>query len=146
MPANGEARGLLGPLEGEVMEALWASPEPLSVRAVLECLNQDRRPPLAYTTVMTVMARLAEKDVLRRVKAGRGYLYEPAVADEAGLAVRDVIRDFGDSALPTSSTRPVPTPDSSNDSSASCARSDEAQLRQPGFRRHRRRRCCGVRR
>src|SRR3954470_5305305 len=99
MPANGEGRGLLGPLEGEVMEALWASPEPLSVRAVLERLNQDRRPPLAYTTVMTVMARLAEKDVLRRVKVGRGYLYKPAVADEAGLAVRDVIRDFGDSAL-----------------------------------------------
>src|SRR5205823_13245960 len=94
-----EGTGLLGPLEGEVMEALWASPEPLSVRTVLDHLNEFRRPPLAYTTVMTVMARLAEKDVLRRVKAGRGYLYEPAVADEAGLAVRDVIRDFGDSAL-----------------------------------------------
>jgi len=99
MPANAEGRGLLGPLEGEVMEALWATSEPLSVRAVLDHLNEDRRPPLVYTTVMTVMARLAEKEVLHRVKAGRGYLYEPAVADEAGLAVRDVIRDFGDSAL-----------------------------------------------
>jgi predicted transcriptional regulator len=94
-----EGTGLLGPLEGEVMEALWAAPEPLSVRTVLDRLNEGRRPPLAYTTVMTVMARLAEKDALRRVRAGRGYLYEPAVADEAGLAVRDVIRDFGDSAL-----------------------------------------------
>jgi predicted transcriptional regulator len=81
------------------MEALWAAPKPLRVRSVLEILNHGRRPPLAYTTVMTVMARLAEKDVLRRVKEGRGYVYEPAVADEAGLAVRDVIRDFGDSAL-----------------------------------------------
>src|SRR5438874_1436492 len=99
MPANGEGRGLLGPLEGEVMQALWAASEPLSVRTVLDRLNDGRRPPLAYTTVMTVMARLAEKDVLRRVKAGRGYFYAPTVADEAGLAVRDVIRDFGDSAL-----------------------------------------------
>jgi predicted transcriptional regulator len=99
MATSGEGRGLLGPLESEVMQALWAASEPLSVRTVLERLNQSRRPPLAYTTVMTVMTRLAEKDVLRRVKAGRGYLYEPAVADEAGLAVRDVIRDFGDSAL-----------------------------------------------
>jgi predicted transcriptional regulator len=94
-----EGTGLLGPLEGEVMEVLWAAPEPLTVRAVLELLNGGRRPTLAYTTVMTVMARLAEKEVLRRVKAGRGYVYEPAVADEAGLAVRDVIRDFGDSAM-----------------------------------------------
>ena len=48
---------------------------------------------------MTVMARLAEKDILRRKKDGRGYLYETAVGDEAGIAVRDVIRDFGDSAV-----------------------------------------------
>src|SRR2546421_12827692 len=93
-----EGTGLLGPLEGEVMEALWAAPEPLSVRTVLDRLNEGRRPPLAYTTVMTVMARLAEKDALRRVKAGRGYLYEPAVADEAGLARRGGGRGFGGSA------------------------------------------------
>src|SRR5205823_1990329 len=94
-----EGTGLLGPLESEVMEVLWTAQEPLSVRTVLHRLNQGRRPALAYTTVMTVMARLAEKDVLRRAKDGRGYVYEAAVTDEAGIAVRDVIRDFGDSAL-----------------------------------------------
>ena len=99
MPANAEGRGLLGPLEGEVMEALWATSEPLSVRAVLDHLNEDRRPPLAYTTVMTVMSRLAEKNVLRRVKHGRGYMYEPMVTDEAGIAVQSVLRDFGDQAV-----------------------------------------------
>src|SRR5437588_2909760 len=81
------------------MELLWAAKEPLTVRTVLERLNRGRRPPLAYTTVMTVMSRLAEKDVLRREKDGRGYVYEAAVGDAAGIAVRDVIRDFGESAL-----------------------------------------------
>ena len=81
------------------MRAMWASAGPLSVRAVLERLNDGRRPPLAYTTVMTVMARLADKDILRRTKEGRGYVYEAVVTDTAGIAVRDVIRDFGESAL-----------------------------------------------
>src|SRR2546423_9525505 len=64
--------GYLGPLEAEVMELLWAAKEPLTVRTVLERLNRGPRPPPAYTTVMTVMARLAEKEVLRRHRAGRG--------------------------------------------------------------------------
>lgn len=82
------------------MEVLWAAGEPMSVRAVLEELNRSRRrQPLAYTTVMTVMSRLAEKEVLARRPAGRGYVYEPAVEDAAELAVRTVMRDFGDAAL-----------------------------------------------
>ncbi len=99
MAANGEGAGFLGPLEAEVMEVMWSAPASLSVRAVLGELNRGRRPPLAYTTVMTVMSRLAEKDVLRRKKDGRGYVYETAVGDVAGIAVRDVIRDFGESAV-----------------------------------------------
>src|SRR5437763_14721854 len=98
MGNSGEA-GFLGPLEGEVMEVMWSAAAPLSVRAVLSELNRGRRQPLAYTTVMTVMSRLAEKDILRRTKDGRGYLYEAAVTDQAGIAVRDVIRDFGDNAI-----------------------------------------------
>lgn len=81
------------------MDALWAASGPLSVREVLEHLNRSRRPPLAYTTVMTVMARLAEKEVLVRVKDGRGYRYEAAVADAAAIAARDLIRDFGEGAV-----------------------------------------------
>src|SRR5438477_12344659 len=99
MAANSEGHGLLGPLESEVMHVMWAANEPLSVRTVLERLNRGRRPPLAYTTVMTVMARLAEKEILRRTKDGRGYVYEAAMADAAGIAVRDLIRDFGESAV-----------------------------------------------
>ena len=90
---------VLGPLEAEVMGVVWASAEPQGVRAVLERLNTERRPPLAYTTVMTVMARLADKGILRRARDGRGYVYEAAVPDVAAIAVRNLVRDFGDAAV-----------------------------------------------
>ncbi|MGH9187853.1 MAG: BlaI/MecI/CopY family transcriptional regulator [Acidimicrobiales bacterium] len=94
-----ELSRVLGPLEAEVMHVMWSSGEPSTVRAVLDRLNEGRRPPLAYTTVMTVMARLAEKDILRRELDGRGYVYESAVPDAAAIAVRSVVRDFGDQAI-----------------------------------------------
>ncbi len=90
---------VLGSLEADVMRLAWAAREPLSVRVVLDRLNDGRTPPLAYTTVMTVMARLAEKEILRRTLNGRGYLYEAAVPDAAAIAVRNLVRDFGDAAV-----------------------------------------------
>jgi predicted transcriptional regulator len=90
---------LLGPLAVEVMQTLWEAGEPLTPRAVQDALNSRGRVPLAYTTVTTVMARLTERDVLRRTPAGRGYVYEPAVGDVAALAVRDVIRQHGEAAV-----------------------------------------------
>ena len=90
---------LLGPLEERVMTALWKAGEPLTVRELLDRLNRGRREPLAYTTVMTVMNRLAEKGALRRRRRGRGYSYEPTADDAAGLAVQSVVREFGDAAV-----------------------------------------------
>jgi len=90
---------VLGPLEAEVMHVMWAKAGPVSVREVLVQLNKGRRPPLAYTTVMTVMARLAEKEILRRELDGRGYQYEAAAPDAASIAVREVMRDFGEAAM-----------------------------------------------
>lgn len=94
-----DASKVLGPLEADVMRVMWAAEGPLPVRAVLGRLNEGRTPPLAYTTVMTVMARLAEKEILRRAMNGRGYVYEAAVADAAAIAVRNLMRDFGDAAI-----------------------------------------------
>lgn len=98
MPAQDVSK-VLGPLEAEVMRAAWAASEPLSVRAVLGLLNEGRTQPLAYTTVMTVMARLAEKAILHQAISGRGYVYEAAVPDAASIAVRNLVRDFGDAAV-----------------------------------------------
>ncbi len=73
----------LGELERAVMEVLWARDEPLSVRAVHAALG-DRG--LAYTTVMTVLTRLANKGVVRRSRQGRAWLYRPAAGREAYVA------------------------------------------------------------
>lgn len=81
------------------MALLWRSNRPLAVRDALEAMNRDRPEPLAYTTVMTVMTRLAEKGALTRAKAGRGYLYEAAASDAAGLAVQGVLRAHGEAAV-----------------------------------------------
>jgi predicted transcriptional regulator len=88
-----------GPLESEVMDAVWRAARPVVVREVVDDLNGSRTDPLAYTTVMTVMSRLAAKDVLSRRKVGRGYVYEAAAPDVAGIAVKDVLRAYGDAAV-----------------------------------------------
>ncbi len=77
---------VLGPLEAEVLREVWAVDEPVTVRQLVERLNDGRSKELAYTTVMTVMSRLEQKGVLRRRREGRGYLYEAAVDDAAGIA------------------------------------------------------------
>lgn len=70
----------LGELERAVMDVLWDSAEDLSVRGVHERLAEDR--DLAYTTVMTVLDRLAKKDVVTRVRDGRAWIYSPAGSRE----------------------------------------------------------------
>ena len=81
------------------MRLVWTSERPVSVRDLVDKLNRRRRDQLAYTTVMTVMSRLAEKGALTRVREGRGYRYEAAAPDAAGLAVRGVMQEYGDAAL-----------------------------------------------
>jgi predicted transcriptional regulator len=71
----------------------------MPVREVAGTLNVGRGAPLAYTTVMTVMSRLARKEVLARSRSGRVYVYAPVAADNAEIAVRGVLAEFGDAAL-----------------------------------------------
>ncbi len=52
----------LGELERAVMDHLWDSSEPQTVRQVHEALSAHRE--LAYTTVMTVLQRLAKKQLV----------------------------------------------------------------------------------
>jgi len=86
-------------LEAEVMGVLWQAGGPVSVREVVDRLNAQRAAPLAYTTVMTVLSRLAGKGILIREQQGRGFVYTPVVADTAEIAVRGVLAEFGDAAL-----------------------------------------------
>jgi predicted transcriptional regulator len=89
-------RNGLGDLEREVMAQLWAAAGPLTVRQVHEALNRDR--DLAYTTVMTVLDRLAKKDVVTRQKADRAYLYAAAQSREEMTAsvMLDALTTSGD--------------------------------------------------
>ncbi len=73
----------LGELERAIMDVLWESPDPMTVRQVGSCLT-DR--DLAHTTVMTVLDRLAKKGFVRRQRAGRAWRYRPAESREAYVA------------------------------------------------------------
>jgi predicted transcriptional regulator len=86
----------LGDLEREVMTRLWDAGEPLTVRHVHELLSRER--DLAYTTVMTVLDRLAKKGVVEQIKDGRAYRYAPVQTREqmtAGLML-DALSDSPD--------------------------------------------------
>ena len=69
MAEQGGAGSMLGPLEAEVMAVLWRAGAPLPVREVAAELNAGRDAALAYTTVMTVMSRLAGKGILARSRS-----------------------------------------------------------------------------
>lgn len=99
MKKDPDLEKILGPLEAEVVRTVWAARRPISVRDMLERLNAGRKPALAYTTVMTVMTRLGEKGILKRRAEGRSFLYEATARDAAEIAVRGVVRDFGDAAI-----------------------------------------------
>ncbi|MEV7210978.1 BlaI/MecI/CopY family transcriptional regulator [Streptomyces sp. NPDC093554] len=73
----------LGELEDAVMTRVWKWNRPVTVREVLEDLQQERS--IAYTTVMTVLDNLHQKGWVRRESEGRAYRYE-AVSTRAAYA------------------------------------------------------------
>jgi predicted transcriptional regulator len=73
----------LGDLERAIMDVLWETEAPLTVREVSARLP-DRN--LAHTTVMTVLDRLAKKGFARRQRDGRAWRYCPAATREAYVA------------------------------------------------------------
>ncbi|MBI2086140.1 BlaI/MecI/CopY family transcriptional regulator [Candidatus Daviesbacteria bacterium] len=75
---------VLGDLESEAMEIIWSQKGAVSVKTVTEVLNKKRQ--VAYTTVMTIMARLVNKSVLVRHLSGPSYLYKPKVSKEQFVA------------------------------------------------------------
>ncbi|MGW0999106.1 BlaI/MecI/CopY family transcriptional regulator [Streptomyces sp. NPDC002520] len=70
-----------GALETRVLATLHEAEGPVTAGWVQEHLAAD----LAYTTVMTVLARLLAKKAVTRRREGRSFVWLPA-ADEAGLA------------------------------------------------------------
>jgi predicted transcriptional regulator len=91
-------------LEAEVMEEVWRSGE-APVRTVMETLNQRAPKQRAYTTYMTIMARLHKKDVLVRRREGKTDYYAPRYDREQYMALRarseveGLVAQYGDVAL-----------------------------------------------
>lgn len=75
----------LGDLERAVMDRLWAidTSDPdaaMTVREVHSSIAQER--DIAYTTVMTVLDRLAKKGLVTRERDGRAWRYLPVSTSE----------------------------------------------------------------
>jgi BlaI family transcriptional regulator, penicillinase repressor len=73
----------LTPLELDIMTALWDRGRS-TVAEVQQALT--RRPPLAYTTVQTVLNILARKGHATRELSGKAYAYSPAVSRSRAVA------------------------------------------------------------
>src|SRR5882757_1520968 len=92
---NKVAHDIPPPLELECLKALWTLGEG-NVKDVRKALTENRN--LAYTTVMTVLDRLARKGGVSRRKVGRSFVYVPVLRREVlrGLAVQDLVNRFFD--------------------------------------------------
>ena len=75
----------LGSIEAKLMDLVWQRKN-LTVKTALFQLDAEK--DLAYTTVMTVLARLAQKGLLQKRKEGRGFVYTPAVEKSAFIKER----------------------------------------------------------
>jgi predicted transcriptional regulator len=79
---------LLGVLEQKIMEVLWTSITPLKPSQVLPQLDKK----YAYTTVMTVLKRMSDKKILKRVKQANSYIYSPILSKN--VFVKDCLDDL----------------------------------------------------
>ncbi|MGB8836546.1 MAG: BlaI/MecI/CopY family transcriptional regulator [Candidatus Acidiferrales bacterium] len=93
MPSPRRAVLDLAPLELDCMNTLWPMGEG-TVRDIRDRLAPRR--PRAYTTIMTIMDRLARKGVVERHKVGRAYVYRPNLSEEEARAqaLSQVVENF----------------------------------------------------
>jgi predicted transcriptional regulator len=69
----------MAPLELDCMNALWPLGE-ATVRDIQLAMAVTK--PRAYTTIMTILDRLAQKGVVQRHKRGRAWLYSANLSEE----------------------------------------------------------------
>src|SRR3954449_11730577 len=75
--------------ELEIMKIVWER-DSVTVRDVYEALLERRK--VAYTTVMTMMKILEQKQYLKKSQADRAYVYRPAQPKRQ--VIGDMVRDF----------------------------------------------------
>ncbi|MBA2631967.1 MAG: BlaI/MecI/CopY family transcriptional regulator [Chloroflexi bacterium] len=95
---------VLGPLAGPIVRTVSDHGE-ATVSAVRDALEARSGRPHAYTTVMTVMARLHDRGLLDRTMRGRHYVYRTAAPEAqlierlSGRAVDQLVARYGTAAL-----------------------------------------------
>lgn len=94
-----EPRTGLGPLESTVLDALWASDDPMSVRDVIGSLEDSLERKPAYTTIATVLENLRRKGWVDREQIGRLWFYRP-LHDRAAYAAQRMHGALTDSGNP----------------------------------------------
>jgi len=72
--------------ELEVMQAVWACESPVSRADIEEILYKTH--PMAMTTLLTLLTRLAEKGFISIKKNGRRSYYTPCISQEEYLAAQ----------------------------------------------------------
>ncbi|HEX6085696.1 MAG TPA: BlaI/MecI/CopY family transcriptional regulator [Thermoanaerobaculia bacterium] len=87
------ARPRISEGELDVMRAIWSLGREAAVGEIHEAMQQGGS-ELAFTTVQTMLQRLADKGQVRRRLVGRAYHYAPAVKEPA--AARDALRKVVD--------------------------------------------------
>lgn len=93
----------LGELEKEIMEVVWQSTKPITVRLVFESISNRRK--IAYTTVMTIMSRLVKKGYLKTEVSGKAYIYKAVYTKDKFLTrisrqiIKNFVSSFGDAAV-----------------------------------------------
>jgi BlaI family transcriptional regulator, penicillinase repressor len=75
--------------ELEIMKIVWER-DSVTVRDVYEALLERRK--VAYTTVMTMMKILEQKQYLRKNQTDRAYVYRPA--QPKGQVIGAMVREF----------------------------------------------------
>ncbi|WP_112261725.1 BlaI/MecI/CopY family transcriptional regulator [Lentzea terrae] len=117
--------GNLGELERAAMEVLWDHGSPMLVRDVVNALSSR---DLAYTTVMTVLTRLAAKGFVQRQPDGRAWRYSPVAgrAEYVAQLMLDALSLTGDrEAALTHFARQVSTPEAEALSQALAEKPDQ---------------------
>jgi predicted transcriptional regulator len=93
--ANESGKAGLTKLELKIMQVIWKCGG-----STVSAVQAELQPPLAYTTVQTMLNILARKGKLRRELQGRAFVYSARVTEDKALGqvVRDVVdRMFGGS-------------------------------------------------
>jgi predicted transcriptional regulator len=78
--------------ELRIMEVLWEKRE----ATVGDVASAIPAPPLAYTTVLTMLRILEQKGIVSRVTQGRAHVYRPKIErdEAASSALRDILGSF----------------------------------------------------